>query len=652
MTTSMNLSTVLMRRLILISRVVGASVAILAFLVVVGWATGNYSLTRLIPDFGGSLPFAGQLHSAAALNLFFLGAGLLCYSFLDSKIGKKAAIILASPVIISSLLALYEAFSGTVLDSLRLWAPTPAAPGVTYPTPMIPEAAFTLLCLAVALVLIGRDSEKAVGPSQIAALLSIPVPILILFGAATRSPKLCALGGCFEMSLAFALLTLLLAVGIIFSRPDQGMARLLSSTSGGGRLCRRALVVLAFLPGLLILRTMAVNYRVGKEVLVEEPLSWALFGLILIGIVAYMVVSGARSLEVLETQKEEIVDKLLETEQALSNSYKVSVENSQAITGIRYKRICLICSQDFDESLTICPLDGGDLERVLDESLEGLLFAEKYQIDSLLGTGGMSSVYKAHHLDLKKDFAIKVLKNASGTEALKRFKREAQATSSLNHKNIVGVTDFGIAPDGRSYIVMEFVEGESLSELVRRMGSLTPKVSSYLITQICDGLIHAHEAGIVHRDLKPANIMLVKNKQDGITAKIVDFGLAKILDDGMDKSQQLTQTGECFGSPLYMSPEQCLGTTVDHRADIYALGCIAYECLTGAPPIIGTTILDTFNRHLKDPPPPFPPELNVPKEWAAIIFTALAKKAEHRPASVREFKEAFKKPLHSANVPK
>lgn len=200
--------------------------------------------------------------------------------------------------------------------------------------------------------------------------------------------------------------------------------------------------------------------------------------------------------------------------------------------------------------------------------------------------------------------------------------------------------------------MMEFVEGESLSELVRRMGLLTPKVSGYLITQICDGLIHAHEAGIVHRDLKPANIMLVKNKQDGITAKIVDFGLAKILDDGMDKSQQLTQTGECFGSPLYMSPEQCLGTTVDHRADIYALGCIAYECLTGAPPIIGTTILDTFNRHLKDPPPPFPPELNVPKEWAAIIFTALAKKAEHRPASVREFKEAFKKPLHSANVPK
>ena len=136
--------------------------------------------------------------------------------------------------------------------------------------------------------------------------------------------------------------------------------------------------------------------------------------------------------------------------------------------------------------------------------------------------------------------------------------------------------------------------------------------------------------------------MLVKNDQGTITAKLVDFGLAKLLDEGGDKSQKLTQTGECFGSPLYMSPEQCLGTEVDHRADIYALGCISYECLAGAPPIVGKTILDTFNKHLNEPPPPFPQELNVPKPWAAAIFTALAKKSEHRPQSVSQFKDSFK----------
>ena len=279
------------------------------------------------------------------------------------------------------------------------------------------------------------------------------------------------------------------------------------------------------------------------------------------------------------------------------------------------------------------------------------LFADRYRVVELLGEGGMGRVLKCHDRELDRYVAIKVLSSETKLDAIKRFQKEAVATARLKHPNVVEVYDFG-ETDGAFYLVMDYLEGESLDRYLARAGTLSWEETREIGLAICAGLAHAHGQGIVHRDLKPANIMLVKNKQDGITAKIVDFGLAKILDDGMDKSQQLTQTGECFGSPLYMSPEQCLGTTVDHRADIYALGCIAYECLTGAPPIIGTTILDTFNRHLKDPPPPFPPELNVPKEWAAIIFTALAKKAEHRPASVREFKEAFKKPLHSANVPK
>jgi tRNA A-37 threonylcarbamoyl transferase component Bud32 len=644
----MQVSERLTGRLVLISRITALVVLILSLLVLLGWATANASLTRLIPSFGGALPFAGQLHSAPAVNLALLSIATLALTFPgdNSQTHKGLMIfngVLSSIVTLSAGIAIYEAFSGDAIDNIRLFAPTPYSSGITYPTPMIAEVAITLLVLAGAIVLANLKSKKSVTPLQMAAFLSMPVPILILFGAATQSPKLCAMGGCFEMSLGFAALTLALSSAVIFTRPEEGVARLVASATSGGSMCRRSLVVLAFLPVLLILRTMAVNVKVGDEVLVEEPLSWALFGLILIGTVAYLVVTGARSIDVLESEREEIVDKLQQTEQALSDSYKVGVNTMQPPNAsIRYKKVCLTCTQEFSDQLTQCPLDGGDLDRVIDESLEGVLFAEKYQISNLLGTGGMSSVYRATHLDLKKDFAIKVLKGATNSESLKRFKREAQATSHLTHQNIVGVSDFGISTDGRSYIVMEFVEGESLSDLLHRMGPLSPKVARYLILQICDGLIHAHSKGIVHRDLKPANIMLVKNDQGTITAKLVDFGLAKLLDDGGDKSQKLTQTGECFGSPLYMSPEQCLGTEVDHRADIYALGCISYECLAGAPPIVGKTILDTFNKHLNEPPPPFPQELNVPKPWAAAIFTALAKKSDHRPQSVSQFKDSFK----------
>jgi len=160
-----------------------------------------------------------------------------------------------------------------------------------------------------------------------------------------------------------------------------------------------------------------------------------------------------------------------------------------------------------------------------------------------------------------------------------------------------------------------------------------------LSDQICDALAEAHAKNIIHRDLKPNNIMLVKNKDGKMETKIVDFGLAKILDE--DVSQKITQTGDCFGSPLYMSPEQCMGRRLDHRTDIYALGCILFECLTGYPPIMGANAADTIKRHVSDRPAGFPDEYGLPSGVKQIIYKALQKDPAQRPASASDLQDVL-----------
>ncbi|MBS2001604.1 MAG: protein kinase [Cyanobacteria bacterium SZAS LIN-5] len=266
--------------------------------------------------------------------------------------------------------------------------------------------------------------------------------------------------------------------------------------------------------------------------------------------------------------------------------------------------------------------------------------SERLEILEPIGKGGMAVVYKAQHMVMNKPVAVKLLLPhlTSDPTSLKRFQQEAQATATLSHANIVHIHDCGLS-NGQAFIIMDFVEGKSLEQIVREE-PLTPERAVDIFVQICEALNHAHERNIIHRDLKPSNVMLTTDKNGFDVVKVVDFGIAKLLtnDDGMTMNN-LTQTGDVFGSPLYMSPEQCAGKKLDNRSDIYSLGCLMYEALTGSAPIVGKNFLDTMQKHLTDMPAPFPPELTknpLAKKLQVIIFTCLAKDPAHRYASMKE----------------
>ncbi|MBS1955597.1 MAG: protein kinase [Cyanobacteria bacterium SZAS-4] len=261
--------------------------------------------------------------------------------------------------------------------------------------------------------------------------------------------------------------------------------------------------------------------------------------------------------------------------------------------------------------------------------------SDRLQILGRIGKGGMSVVYKAMHLSMKKPVAVKLLLPhlTSDPKSLKRFQLEAQATANLNHPNIVRIYDCGMTED-QAFIIMDFIEGESLEQILDRETKLMPERALELFTQLCEGINHAHEHGIIHRDLKPSNVMITSDASGVESVKVVDFGIAKLLvdDDGGTK-QSLTQTGDVFGSPLYMSPEQCAGEKIDKRSDIYSTGCLMYEVLAGRPPIVGKNFIDTMQKHASDLPRPFVNDVTgskLAKRLEAIIFTCMAKEPSAR----------------------
>ena len=184
----------------------------------------------------------------------------------------------------------------------------------------------------------------------------------------------------------------------------------------------------------------------------------------------------------------------------------------------------------------------------------------------------------------------------------KRFQLEAEAASCLKHPNIIAVYDYGIAPTGQPYLVMEYLVGESLADLIKRDKNIEQRRVVKIFIQACDALSHAHKKGVIHRDLKSSNIMLVEQEDKSDIVKVLDFGIAKLMPASGKLPQNLTQTGEVFGSPIYMSPEQCLGQTLDQRSDIYSMGTMLYEALTGVPPLVGNTIVDTMQMHVGTKP--------------------------------------------------
>ncbi|MDP3511077.1 MAG: protein kinase [Candidatus Melainabacteria bacterium] len=268
------------------------------------------------------------------------------------------------------------------------------------------------------------------------------------------------------------------------------------------------------------------------------------------------------------------------------------------------------------------------------DPLIGRVLDNKYEIIKAIGGGASGQVYKAKHRMLNITVAVKVLAPQLSTQPdlVRRFEREARAAGLLSHKNVLIVHDLGVTEESQPYMVMEYLNGFSLAELLEQNGKLALPDAVEIVSQICLGIGKAHEEGLVHRDLKPGNIMLVAEGDQTYTVKIVDFGLAKST-KAEDNAPNLTQTGALIGTPSYMSPEQCRSEPTDHRCDIYAIGCMLYEMLTGEVPFVSSNIIETFIRHAQESPPLLTVadlDADTNTRLEAIVHRCLAKEKESR----------------------
>ena len=280
----------------------------------------------------------------------------------------------------------------------------------------------------------------------------------------------------------------------------------------------------------------------------------------------------------------------------------------------------------------------------------GTVLAERYRIHDLVGRGGMGAVYRAEHLALGNTVAVKVLRASHGAHAdmVRRFQREAVAASQIRHPGIVEVTDFGRTPDGRFYLAMELVEGETLARRLARLGPFPPAEAMSLVQELARALGAAHARGIYHRDIKPENVLLTP---DG-SAKLADFGIARLTEGPRDARE--TAAGVIFGTPQYMSPEQAAGQRQDGRCDVYALGVLLFELLTGAPPYLGASATHVLAAHLLSPVPRLPaqgPHGPLAPALADLVGRMMAKNAAERPSTMGEVEAALEAVLTGHELP-
>jgi serine/threonine protein kinase len=301
-------------------------------------------------------------------------------------------------------------------------------------------------------------------------------------------------------------------------------------------------------------------------------------------------------------------------------------------------RPCPRCGLGVSSTQQICPQDG---TLIFPAASPNSLLDGKYEFIEMIGSGGMGVVYKARQKLLNRLVAIKMLHTHLMTDrALVRFQQEGRAGSQLSHKNIVQVHDFGISEHGQPYLVMDFVEGQTLANKIASDGVMQTDYALWVFTEICDGLAHAHERGVLHRDLKPANILITSDGK----LKILDFGIAKIAEPDGSPQAQITKTGEMMGSPSYMSPEQGLGKPMDQRSDLYSMGCLMFECLTCSPPFAGATVIATIMHHVNDRPPTVKEAFfgaNTPDALDTIIDKLLKKDPGERYQSATELQKAL-----------
>ena len=312
---------------------------------------------------------------------------------------------------------------------------------------------------------------------------------------------------------------------------------------------------------------------------------------------------------------------------------------------------CPTCGKEYPADTLVCPLDNSVLQAdptvinsVPVDPLLGQTLDDKYRLEAKLGVGGMGTVYRARHLLIDRAVAVKVLNPRYGEDeaARERFRREARAAGRLQHANAVTVTDFGETPGGFVYIVMELLEGRTLREIIGKEAPVESARSVSIMLQASAAVGAAHDAGIIHRDLKPANIFVVQRSDAPVIVKVLDFGIAKLAVESSeeDDSKSLTQIGAMIGTPRYMSPEQCSGLPLTPAADVYSLGVILYEMLTGAAPFTGSSPLAIAMKHAADPPRG-PREIvaAIPVSIEQVVLHALEKDPSNRPPNANAFRQ-------------
>lgn len=318
---------------------------------------------------------------------------------------------------------------------------------------------------------------------------------------------------------------------------------------------------------------------------------------------------------------------------------------------------CASCGRDFPEQTTFCPFDGKKLDSPdtiteVDKFI-GMVLDGKYCIESKIGQGGMGNVYKAKHVHMDTMVAVKILHPnlVSDQTTVERFRREARAAITVNHPNAIHVMDFGVTGDKIVYLVMEFLEGTSLRRILEIEKFLPPQKAINTIKQVCAAVEAAHIKNIIHRDLKPDNIVVLNYGLPTEQVKVLDFSIAK-LKISSDGPVNLTQQGMVVGTPQYMSPEQAEGQELDIRSDLYSLGVIVYEMLTGDLPFKATTPMALILKHIHALPRPLR-ELkeDISPALEAVVLRTLAKKREDRPQSATRLAEQLEEALHQENVP-
>jgi serine/threonine protein kinase len=311
-------------------------------------------------------------------------------------------------------------------------------------------------------------------------------------------------------------------------------------------------------------------------------------------------------------------------------------------------KTCPTCGREYAETTTLCPADGAVLKRADGEDkLVGQVLAGKYRIDEKIDEGGMGCVYRATHVLMEKVVAVKVLHPALAADdrIVARFTREAKAASRISHPHAINVTDFGESENGVVYLVMEYLRGRTLKDIVRSGGPLTLQRAVEIVRQVAGALEAAHNEGVVHRDLKSDNIML-EEATGGDWAKVLDFGIAKIQQTERSVHETdpgLTAPNLIIGTPQYMSPEQCSqASDIDARSDIYSFGVIVYEMLAGHVPFTGDSPTAIMMRHIQEPPPSILEERkDLPPGVGRVIARSLAKRPEDRFQSATELAAAL-----------